>query len=275
MNQMLASGFRISLLLLACFSGEVALGGPGFGATAPEATLEIHAPDSVSGFWGRYFIIEKASRIAGWITSEDGAALYKINSIHASDATRFKAIVYVPGCALQAVDIPIAEAKNYQYSFRCSLIPQTQIQGTVSKNNNTGDAVTVEARYVASWASAFFQYDDGIPTEIPLGNKTAFSGQDKFSLQIPDLSKDKLASSPDHPGEIRIWVRDVASGRVEEQLRLTPNNSATPVSKMGGIPISALSDNGSVLHFCETDSFLTHDSFGFAIRNDAAGPCAH
>jgi hypothetical protein len=265
MKQMLPGRFGV-LLLIAAFCivapGEV----------VPEATIEIHAPDSTPGFWGRYFIIENQKRSAGWITAEDGTAVYKISGIHASEATRFRAIVYVPGCALQTVDLGISERKVYQYTFRCVLIPQTQIQGTVS-DGHAGEDVTVEAKYVASWAPAFFQYDDGTTTEIPLGDKTTFKSDEKFSLQIPDLSKDKLVTAPDHPGEIRIWVRDRADGKVEDQLRLTSNNPAIPVTRMGGVPISALSENGAVLHFCETESFITRDSYGFAIRDDAAGRC--
>jgi len=255
------------LLLVVAFCGAA-------GAAVPAATLDIHAPDSVSGFWGRFFIIEKASRIAGWITSEDKTSDYKITGIHASGETRFRAIVYVPGCALQAVDLAISEPRNYQYSFRCVLIPLTQIQGTVLQPGGAlMHDVTVEAKYVANWAPAFFQYDDGTATEIPLGDKATFNGQNKFSLQIPDLAKDKLASSADHPGEIRIYVRDNAVGSVADQLRLTSDNPAVPVSRLGGIPISALSDNGAVLRFCETESLISHDSYGFAVRDDSARPC--
>jgi len=269
MNQMAAYWFKTFLLLAFCGWALAAE------ATGPAATLDIHAPDSVSGFWGRFFIIEKASRIAGWITSEDKTSDYKITGIHASQDTRFRAIVYVPGCALQTVDLAIAEARNYQYSFRCLLIPQTQIQGTVLQpGGSLLHDVTVEAKYVATWAPAFFQYDDGTTTEIPLGDKATFNGQNKFSLQIPDLSKDKLATSADHPGEIRIWVRDNENGQVADQLRLTSNDPAKPVSRMGGIPISALSDNGAVLRFCETEALISHDSYGFAVRDESAGRCA-
>jgi len=265
MNQM---AWFTSFLLFVAFSGAA-------GANGPAATLDVHAPDSVSGFWGRFFIIEKASRIAGWITPEDKTSDYKISGIHASENTRFRAIIYVPGCALQTVDLAISEARNYQYSFRCVLVPQTQIQGTVLQpGGGLMRNVTVEAKYVANWAAAFFQYDDGTATEIPLGDKATFNGQNKFSLQIPDLSKDKLASSADHPGEIRIYVRDDANGQIADQLRLTSADPAKPVSRMGGIPISALSDNGAVLRFCETESLLSHDSYGFAVRDDSAGRCA-
>jgi len=267
MNQMAASRFKPFLLFLA-LSGVS-------GASGPVATIDIHAPDLVSGFWGRFFIIEKASRIAGWITSDDKTSVYKITGIHASEDTRFRAIVYVPGCALQTVDLAISEPRNYQYLFRCVLIPQTQIQGMVLQpGGSLIHDVTVEAKYVASWAPAFFQYDDGTTTEIPLGDKATFHGQNKFSLQVPDLSKDKLATSADHPGEIRIWVRDTGNGRIADQLRLTSSEPALPVSKMGGIPISALSENGAVLRFCETEAFISHDSYGFAVRDDSAGRCA-
>jgi hypothetical protein len=265
MNQMLSLWLRILLLISAVCTISS-------GQTVSQATLEIHSPDAVAGFWGRYFIIENQKRSAGWITSEDGISVYKITGIHASDATRFRAIVYVPGCALQTVDLAISERKTYQYTFRCVLIPQIQIQGTVSQGH-AGDDMTVEAKYVAGWAAAFFQYDDGTTTEIPLGDKTVFKSDEKFSLKIPDLSKDKLVTSPDHPGEIRIWVRQRADGPIEDQLRLISNDPAIPVSRMGGIPISALSENGAVLHFCETESFITRDSYGFAIRDDAAGRC--
>ena len=266
---MVASRFKIAFVLaFLCVAQTCA------GQSAASASLDIHAPNSESGFWGRFFIIEKTSRIAGWITSQDGESIYRITGIHASDATRLKAIVYVPGCALQTVDIAISEQKNYQYSFRCLLLPQTQIEGTVEQRLNNREKVTIEAKYVASWAPAFFECDDGTTTEIPLESKTTLDGQNNFILQIPDLSKDKLASAADHLGEIRFWVRERASGRIVDQLRVVSKNPAVQVTRLGGLPIAALSAPVSVLKFCDTaDSFWSHDRYGFAIREDAGERC--
>jgi hypothetical protein len=268
MTHLFALCWRVSLLLFA-----LSLGHLGADDTDPAATLDIHAPGLSAGFWGRYVILNKLNRISGWITSATDAATYRIAGLPARPDTHFRAILYVPGCALQTLDIAITERKNYQYSFFCALLPPIQLNGTVTHMGTDQEGVTLEAKYVASWAASFFQFADGTDTEIPLGNKTSLDSQNEFALPIPDFSKDKLASSSSHFGEIRIFVRDRATGLIVDQLRWASGIPSIQPTKFGGIPITALSGDSLNFKFCETGTWLSHDHYGFALRNNALETC--
>ncbi len=245
------------------------------GQTGADATVSIQVPDSISAVWGRYVTADNQSRKAGWTGSRNEQGDYLIKGIQASRETRFRAIVFVQGCSLRTLDIAITESRNYRYAFVCESLPQKEIQGTIGQSGSYGQEITLEAKYIASWAPAFFAYDDGTTTEIPLGSKVNIVAQNKFVLPIPDLSKDKIAGSASYPGEIRIFVRENASGRIIDQLRVLSNNQAVRATRFGGIPIAALSVEHPVFTFCETSSAYSHDKYGFAHRENIAEEVCH
>ena len=256
---MIKSALGLLLLWQACVLAAQALG---------DATLDIYAPNSQSAFWGRFYVIENATRHAGWIRSENGTAVYKITGIHAGEATRIKAILYAPGCALQTMDVAIVEPRNYDYSFRCLMLPKTEVEGYVTNNVNNNDKFIIEAKYVASWVPSFFGFDDGTTTEVPLETLTTLNTGNRLVLQIPDLSKDKLAADADHAGEIRFYLLDRSTGRIIDQLR-------TQSGRFGGLPVSALNKTSPDLKFCGTGFLLSrdHDQYGFANRTDSPYSC--
>ena len=128
---------------------------------------------------------------------------------------------------------------------------------------------------MAVWVPDFFGYDDGTTTEIPLGGGGTIDAQNRFRLAITDLSRDRLANSPNHSGEIRIFVRDQKSGQIIDQWRSVPQDAGVPVQKFGGIPVGLLHrTDGGAFSFCAVRSVSAHDEFGFAIRREAESDCS-
>jgi len=240
----------------------------------PTATLEIQFAGHSSGFWGRYAICYGRNRIAGWTSPQNGEA-HRIEGIFSGPKTRIKGVLYAPGCALQTMDVSIKEARPYQYSFRCDPVPQTEIQGVTGPLDplHRGHKVRIEAKYVALWAPAFFGYDDGTATEIPLAGESSVDEQGHFRLSIPDFRKDKLASSPNHAAEIRIWARDQNDDQVFAKLRLLSGDYKIQPTRFGGIPLDSI--GSSLLEFatCYANPPAMRDEFGFSVRGLAENDC--
>ena len=240
---------------------------------ADRATLEIRFGDH-AGFWGRYAAIEGPSKSAGWITSQNGKESFRIEGIAASATTRLKGIFYAPGCALQTLDLPIADVRLYRYSFPCESIPQVEILGVAANSLFVNSPnVTIEAKYVAHWAAAFFGFDDGSTTEIPLGTVATPYEPGRFRLSIPDLTKDSLAGSTNHAGEIRVWARDTSNGRVVAQLRLLSGDPWIQPTRLGGIPIERLGSSPFEFATCYANGSTPRDEFGFGIRALSENAC--
>lgn len=235
------------------------------------ASVDVHFAGHAPGFWGRYIVIDKEKRRTGWIRSLDGADVYRISGVSAAQGTRLKAILYAPACALQTLDLSMAGLRDYQYVFTCKPLPQLEIHGMLGRLQRRSDGNSeIRAKYIAIWAPAFFEYDDGTDTEIPLGGSASFDSLYLFRLSIPDLSKDKVANSADHPGEVRLAMRDPVSGRVVDQLRISPQTAGMQPTRFGGIPVSLLRTSPLVFTFCSANADVDHDEYGFGIRPDVA-----
>jgi hypothetical protein len=241
----------------------------------PTATLEIQYTGHSSGFWGRYVICYGRSRIAGWTNPQSVGELKRIEGIFSGPKTRIKGILYASGCALQTLDIAIKEGRLYQYSFRCDPVPQTEIRGVTEPVDplHLGHRLRIEAKYVALWASAFLGYDDGTTTEIPLAGESTVDDQGHFRLSVPDFRKDKLANSPNHAAELRIWARDQDDDRVLAKLRFLSGNYNIQPTRFGGIPLDSI--GSSLLEFatCYADPPATRDEFGFNVRGMQENDC--
>ncbi len=226
------------------------------------ASVTVHFEAHAQGFWARYLVTTRTARTPGWIVSESGEESYDVAGISPGPVSRFRGILYAPGCALQLADFAIAEAKNYSYVFPCEPVKQIEIQGTVIDPQRLSESrMTIDAKYVATWAENFFGYDDGTETEIPLGSVANLDGQNRFRLSIPNLGTQK-------GGEIRIWLRDDASGRTEDQLRVSQQTPEGQRTRLGGIPMAALDSPALQFNVCSANSPSEHDKYGFALRDD-------
>src|ERR1700693_3041660 len=85
---------------------------------APSRYLEINLPPEVisEGVFVRYRLSE--DELGGWILPHPGVSSYIISTTHEGlPATRIKAILYAPGCAIQTLDLPHSGSDTQRYLF--------------------------------------------------------------------------------------------------------------------------------------------------------------
>jgi hypothetical protein len=209
------------------------------------------------------------------MNAQNGKPIYAITRLSAGDRARVRGIIYSPGCALRAFDIAIQEPRGYRYSFVCEPISQIEIRGAIPQMGRLYDGdVRIEAKYVVDWAPEFFKHDDGTTTEIPLGGSTRLDDKNQFQLLVPDLSRDKLAGSSTHGGEIRIFIRNQESGQIVDRWRFMSHDPEVRSAKFGGIPIGLIKPDSGVFSFCPTGSVFAHDESGFAARPETNSACS-
>jgi hypothetical protein len=238
----------------------------------PVATLEIQ----LNGYavWGRYVFSDGRTRRTGWMKASEGKDSYQIQGLAAGLPSRFKAIFYAPGCALQTLDLTIADAQSARYSFRCDPVSQTEIVGVVERLDRLYQhKVTIEAKYVAQWAGDFFGYEDGTSTDIPLGTVATLDEASRFRLAVPDFNNDGIVRVQKLAGEIRLWARDRVSGELVARLRVVPGTRWPRAPGLGGIPIGELGGSPFVFAACAANPPGVHDKFGFATRPEPADAC--
>jgi hypothetical protein len=233
-----------------------------FGQIATSSAIEILLPPGLSSedFFVRY--VTTGGEIGDWIQPRPNVSSYTIST---HGAARIRALLYSPGCAIQAFDLALSDQGSQQYSFVCQALPTIEIGGVLARPDRLyGRKVQLQARYVARWAQSFLGLDDEIVTFIPIGETTDISSSGEFRLSLPDLSQDALAGSPDHPGELQIWARDTGSGRIAAQL--IPDGSQLKRTRMGGLPIQNPYPSKVVFTPCAANNTEVRDALGFTLR---------
>ncbi len=122
-------------------------------------------------------------------------------------------VPYVPGCAIQTLDLPVSGSDNQRYSFVCHPLSSVWINGALTRTDWLfGREVKLQVKYVARWAQSFLGLADDLLTNIPVGDVTYLSSSGRFRLSVPDFAHDPLAGSPDHAGELQFWARQNRPG---------------------------------------------------------------
>lgn len=243
---------------------------------SPSHYIEIKLPREVSSesVFIRYLLA--GEELGGWVQPRPGVSSYLISTSHEGrPATRIRAILYAPGCAIQTLDLPVSGANNQQYSFICQPLSSVSITGVLTRTGwLNGTEVKLQASYVARWAQPFLELGDGIVTTIPVGAVAYLSPDGRFRLSVPDFLRDPLAGAPDHPGEFRVWARDKTSADIVAQL--VPARPQVIRARMGGLLIQSEYPLETVFAPCPVNSAFQrgfHDAFGFALRMDASDAC--
>ena len=237
-----------------------------FAQTPPSAAhyVEIKVPRGVdsSSVFIRYVLDQD---FGAWVTSRPDVSSYFIATTHDGHAaTRIRALLYAPGCAMQKLDLEISGSDAQQVSFVCDPIPWVTINGSLNPPDARENRL--EVKYVARWAQKFLGLSDDIVTDIPVAKAIYPANTASFHLSIPDLSKDPLADS----GEFQIWVTQVSTGRIIA--RLTPVN--VDLAQAGGLRIAPTYPAEIEFAMCATPQSGPRDSFGFAIRTAQPKACA-
>jgi len=208
-----------------------------------------------------------------WVQPHPGVSSYFITTTHEGrPATRIKALLYAPGCAIQILDLPVSGSNNQQYSFICRPLLSVSIAGALTRSDRLyGREVKLQAKYVARWAQSLLELGDGIVTAIPVGDVAYLSPDGRFRLSVPDLSQDPLAGASDHPGELQIWARDKTSDDIVAQL--IPAAPRAIKTRMGGLKIQSEYPSETVFAPCVANPRQLHDATGFALRPGASDSC--
>jgi hypothetical protein len=239
--------------------------------SAQPAYVEVRLPRGVRSetMFVRYVLNDD---FGGWVQPRPSISSYFITIRQGASATRFRALLYAPGCAIRTANLPISDSAVPRYAFVCEPLPNITLTGTLTNPARlNGREISIEARYVARWAQGVL--GDGMVTDIPLGGTQRPFACGSFQLSVPDLSKDPLAGTPDHPGELRILARDRVSGKIVEQLVPTTESLR---ARMGGLQIRDEYSEPVEFAFCAVQGRRLLDSHGFAIRSDASdSACDH
>jgi hypothetical protein len=207
-----------------------------------------------------------------WVRARPGVSSYFIGVTRPGrPATRIKAILHAPGCAIQTLDRPVSASNNPPYSFVCQPLANISISGALTRMNQLlGREVKLRARYIARWAPAFLEIDPRILTAIPVGDEANVSIDGHFRLSVPDFSQDPLASAPDHLGELQLWAQDKFSQ--EAIAELIPAAPKAIKTRMGAMKIQSEYPEITFTP-CVADLPRVHDAFGFALPTDDSNTC--
>jgi hypothetical protein len=235
--------------------------------------IEIKLPPRVPSedVFVRYRL--SGEELGNWTQPRSGVSSSYISTIaQGRPATRIKALICAPGCAIQTLDLPISNTKNELYSFSVRPLSTVLIDGAVIRAERLyGREVKLEAKYVARWAQSFLDLDETVVTTISVGVTSQLSPDGRFRLSVPNFSQDPLASGPDHPGEFEIWATDKANGHIVALL--IPAESQALKSRMGGLKIQSLYPEEITFTPCPTDRPRVHDANGFGLRPAPSDAC--
>jgi hypothetical protein len=234
--------------------------------TAHYVAIDIPSDVSSESVFIRYILA--GEELGGWVQARPGVSSYVIGTAReGQSATRIKAILYAPGCAILTLDLPLSNSSNPRYPFTCLTLTSLWITGKLTQTERLADReVKMQAKYIARWAHSFLGTAADIPVTVPVGEIAYLSADNSFRISVPDLSRDPIAGSPDRPGELQIWAQDKATG--EDIAQLTPRGSPTLKTRMGGLRIQSEYAPETVFAPCalELPSRVLLNREGFSIR---------
>jgi hypothetical protein len=268
MGRLVLKTSSLPILLASLCFGQI----PRIPATT-SSSVEILLPPGLNSerLFVRYLIT--GGDIGGWIQPRPNVSSYTINTTHeVQTAVRIKALLFNPGCAIQTFDLPLSDQGSQQYSFVCRSLPNIQIAGKLVRSDRLyGRNVRLQVRYVARWAQSFLGLDREIVEFIPIAETNDVLGNGEFRLSLPDLSRDALVASPDHSGELQIWARDAATGRIVAQM--IPAGPGLERTRMGGFKIQTSYPSEIIFAPCVANDPRVRDAMGFAPRPGPEDMC--
>ena len=101
---------------------------------AQPAYVEIKVPVGVRSetMFIRYVVNDD---FGGWVQAHPDVSSYFITIRQGEPATRFRALLYAPGCAIQTADLPILGPAIPRYSFVCEPLPNVSLTGTMGNSD--------------------------------------------------------------------------------------------------------------------------------------------
>src|SRR5271155_5275642 len=149
---------------------------------AQPAYVEIKVPVGVRSetMFIRYVVNDD---FGGWVRAHPDVSSYFITIRQGGPATRFRALLYAPGCAIQTADLPILGPAIPRYSFVCEPLPNVSLTGTMG-NSDLLDVhqMNLQVKYVAPWGQSILGLSNGIVTDIPMGGMRHASAAGTFQF---------------------------------------------------------------------------------------------
>src|ERR1700712_5786952 len=100
-----------------------------FGETGFEITLPAGVASET--FSGRYLLTGSFGGLGGWLEPKKDVESYRVETVvEGQPATRIKAVLYAPGCALQTFD-----GMAPGFAFRCEPLPTVAFQGKLTRSD--------------------------------------------------------------------------------------------------------------------------------------------
>lgn len=136
----------------------------------PIRSIEVSLPAGVNSETVYIRYVLAGGSFGGLVQTRPGVSSYFISTMAGERAaTGIKALIYVPGCALQTLDLPLSGSDTPQYAFVCNPIPVVSISGNIAHPDRLyGRGVTLQARYIALWGAGFLGIDDSFAPVIPV-----------------------------------------------------------------------------------------------------------
>lgn len=228
----------------------------------PAAYVEIKLPVGVrsESVFVRYAL---DTDFGGWVEPRPDLSSYFIRTT--AQSTRFRALVYAPGCAIQTVDLSTSGPAVPQYSFVCQPLPSVRLTGNLIQSDRlNAHEISLEVKYVARWASRFLGIGEDLTTDLPVA-AMRYPSDGSFELSLPDIG-----STPDRAGEFQIVTRDGTNGRILAQLVPAAPSLRT---RMGGLEIRTAYPDRVEFAACPDHRPHLHDALGFATRPTARDAC--
>lgn len=120
--------------------------------SAQPAYVEVRLPRGVRSetMFVRYVM---ADDFGGWVQPHPGISSFFITIRRGAPTSRFSALLYAPGCAIQTADLTTVDSAVPRYSFVCNPLPSIGLTGTLTNAPRlNGREVNLEVSYVARWA---------------------------------------------------------------------------------------------------------------------------
>ena len=240
----------------------------------PARSIEISLPAGVNSETVYIRYILAGGSFGGLVQVRPGVSSYAVSTMAGERAaTGIKALLYAPGCALQTLDLSLSGSNSPHYAFICKPIPAVAISGKVAHPDRLySRGATLQARYIARWATGFLGVDDSFVPVIPVGEASQVSADGSFKISVPDFSAPAgTAGTIDRAEEFQIWAKDKISGNL--MALLIPEGHQSVTTRMGGLKILSTYPADIVFAPCDINSAQTHDAEGFALRPDTANTC--
>lgn len=196
-------------------------------------TISVAAPTSAKDVQIRPFLTDEAG--VRWSSIQTQARDNKIvisADTSGRTAKTFKAIVYAAGCQFVTFTVEDLASSTRQGEFTCQKLPTVQLSGKTALPPG-GQALEVEAMYVARWAAKFF----GVPaiSISPLViTKAPVESDGSLAIELPDFASDPSWNSVSSNATLMFFLVDSKTGD-----RVATLKAPASLSRGGNLKVAA------------------------------------